>query len=145
MKKNTFILLLTLAISLMLTGGAFAGGDFCKDVDLDGYGDGRDCVSDPEPGYVENNEDCDDEDSSINPGVLEICDDGIDNNCVNGTDEGCDGGNKQYYYQDADNDGYGNPAVWEFVTNPSEGYITDSSDCNDQVAAINPGVSEICR
>jgi Leucine-rich repeat (LRR) protein len=145
MKKNTFILLLTLAISLMLTGGAFAGGnDFCKDVDLDGYGDSQDCVGEAEPGYVENNEDCDDEDSSINPGVLEICDDGIDNNCVNGTDEGCSGDNRQYWFVDADGDGYGDPTVWEYTNNPSPGYVTDSNDCNDQVAAINPGVSEIC-
>ena len=58
MKKHTFILLLTLAISLMLTGGAFAGGnDFCKDVDLDGYGDGRDCVGEAEPGYIAHSSD----------------------------------------------------------------------------------------
>ncbi|MBM74853.1 MAG: hypothetical protein CMK59_05595, partial [Proteobacteria bacterium] len=34
-------------------------------------------------GYVENNEDCDDEDNLINPDASELCD-GIDNNCTDG-------------------------------------------------------------
>jgi hypothetical protein len=31
--------------------------------------------------HVSNNTDCDDEDSDINPGITEVCDDGIDNDC----------------------------------------------------------------
>ena len=49
-----------------------------KDVDNDGY----DSVE-----Y--GGDDCYDEDASINPSAIEICD-GIDNNCVGGIDEGCD-------------------------------------------------------
>ena len=38
------------------------------------------------PGYVENDDDCDDQNSSINPDADEYCDD-IDNNCDGNIDE----------------------------------------------------------
>ncbi|MBW1854486.1 MAG: putative metal-binding motif-containing protein, partial [Deltaproteobacteria bacterium] len=50
------------------------------------YCDGYDVDED---GYTENQGDCDDENTDINPGVPEICDDGIDNNCDGQIDEGC--------------------------------------------------------
>jgi len=48
------------------------------------------------------------------------------------------------YYADADFDGYGNPAV--SVTNCTgqpAGYVTNNTDCNDAVGAINPGHAEV--
>ena len=32
-------------------------------------------------------EDCDDEDADVHPGAEEICDDGVDNDCDNATDD----------------------------------------------------------
>lgn len=56
---------------------------YYRDQDNDGYGNPnitiQDCHS--PSGYVSNNGDCNDNDPNINPGVPEICDDGIDNNC----------------------------------------------------------------
>jgi hypothetical protein len=51
------------------------------------------------------------------------------------------------YYADADGDGYGNPAV--FVTScsgifTSGSYVTDNTDCNDTMASVHPGATEIC-
>ncbi len=118
---------------------------YCKDQDLDNYGNPYDCVNDPEPGYITNDGDCDDADPVINPGAMEICGDGIDNNCLNGVDEGCSTtDNKQYYYLDSDGDGYGDPTIWEYVVNPSVGYVSEPIDCNDQDFAINPGMTELC-
>lgn len=51
----------------------------CPDSDGDGYEDAA-CVG---------GTDCNDGDADINPGVTEICDDRVDNNCDGQTDEGC--------------------------------------------------------
>jgi hypothetical protein len=49
------------------------------------------------------------------------------------------------YYADADGDGYGNAAVSVTNCNGSApaGYVLNNTDCNDAVAAINPGAAEI--
>ncbi|MEN8191466.1 MAG: DUF6443 domain-containing protein, partial [Bacteroidota bacterium] len=60
-----------------------------RDADGDGYGNPNlqiEAATQP-PGYVANNSDCDDTDSSVYPGALEVCD-GLDNDCDGYTDEG---------------------------------------------------------
>lgn len=47
------------------------------------------------------------------------------------------------YYEDADNDGFGNPATSIVACVPPTGYVTDNSDCNDAEANANPGLGEI--
>jgi len=48
------------------------------------------------------------------------------------------------YYEDADNDGYGNPAVSQVAcAGTPAGYILDNTDCNDAINAIHPGATEI--
>ena len=47
------------------------------------------------------------------------------------------------WYQDLDGDTYGNPAVTLSSVAQPEGYVVNNTDCNDTVAAINPGASEI--
>ncbi len=55
------------------------------DADGDTYGDatdvGESLCADPLDGRVTNNTDCDDTAAEVNPGAVEICGDGIDNNC----------------------------------------------------------------
>lgn len=41
-------------------------------------------------GYVFDNNDCDDSDANVNPGEVEVCYDGVDNDCDGEVDENCD-------------------------------------------------------
>ncbi len=67
--------------------------DGYTDADGDDYGTGAVetiCSGSNLPsGYALNSEDCNDNDDSINPGVTEVCGDGIDNNCDGSADENC--------------------------------------------------------
>ncbi len=47
------------------------------------------------------------------------------------------------YYQDFDNDGFGNLGVSQVGCSPITGYVTNSTDCNDNNNAIYPGATEI--
>ena len=61
------------------------------DSDLDGYGDAstsiQACVL--PSGYVTNNIDCDDNNSSVHPNTTEVCSNNIDDNCNGQIDEEC--------------------------------------------------------
>ena len=67
--------------------------DYYWDADLDGYGNPNliapNRCSHPGGRYVEIAGDCNDQDSSINPGAAEVCGDEIDNNCNEQVDEDC--------------------------------------------------------
>ena len=80
------------------------GDLFYTDVDGDGFGDPDSAVQNclTGIGYVQNGQDCDDENPSINPLMSEICDE-RDNDCDGAVDEEVG----QIYYTDADGDGYG--------------------------------------
>jgi hypothetical protein len=120
-----------------------------RDGDSDGYGLLSMAVAacDQPTGYVTSSSDCNDGAVAINPGAQEICD-------AANTDEDCDGtsddadsttlsSGKSTGYQDADSDGYGGPTSGSYCDMPS-GYLSTSTDCNDGVAAINPGAQEVC-
>jgi hypothetical protein len=47
------------------------------------------------------------------------------------------------YYQDLDNDGYGNAAVSQTGCAAVPGYVTNNSDCNDNSNAVYPGAIDI--
>jgi len=117
-------------------------------VDADGDGVGSStteslCSSTAPAGYSSTTGDCNDNNADINPGVAEICGNGIDDNCDGNTDEGC---TTYTYYIDADNDGFGNALIssTSFSNSAPAGYSALNSDCNDNNFAINPSASEIC-
>ena len=91
----------------------------CTDIDGDGYhAEGAEC------GPV----DCDDNDEFVNTNMIEICGDGIDNNCDGEIDVNCGSQN----CPDADGDGYKN-------------FLCGGDDCADGDSAIHPGALEHCN
>jgi hypothetical protein len=92
---------------------AVTGATGCTDVDGDGF-----CA---ELGF-----DCDDTDPEVNPNAPELCD-GIDNNCNEIIDGGCDG------CTDSDGDGYS-----------LEDDLCGEADCDDSDETISPDAEEIC-
>ncbi|MFP4601237.1 MAG: MopE-related protein [Persicimonas sp.] len=69
---------------------------FYADVDDDGFGDPNETTEacSPPSGYVSDDTDCDDTDGDVNPGMSEMCTDGVDNDCdghIDCADSDCDG------------------------------------------------------
>ncbi|MEZ5043818.1 MAG: M12 family metallo-peptidase [Saprospiraceae bacterium] len=115
---------------------------FYYDGDGDGYGDEEKmlhvCYS--PKGYVKQAGDCDDNNSHLNPGVREVCD-GIDNNCDGVIDDGFD---RQFYYEDLDGDGFGNPNISMEACMARPGFVDNDLDCNDDDPTVYPNALEIC-
>ncbi len=115
------------------------------DADRDGYGDATmpttACGS--AVGFSANGTDCDDTRASVHPGQPEICD-GIDNDCdpATGIDQNAAA---VTWYRDADGDGFGTPNDTTTSCAPPAGYSLLGTDCDDTVAARNPGTAELCN
>jgi hypothetical protein len=118
-----------------------------QDSDLDGYGNLLMSISACEQpsGYVGNSGDCDDTDATIHPGASEIC---------NGVDDDCDGladdadtsvSGQSIWYQDNDDDGFGNSEVSMVACIIPTGFIGIGGDCDDTDETIHPGASESCN
>ena len=113
------------------------------DSDGDGYGNPyisqSVCPDNIPAGFVLDNNDCDDSNSTVYPGASELCD-GIDNDCDGLVDEGV----KLSFYSDSDRDGYGNlNEALEAYAAPI-GFVSDFTDCDDTNSAVYPGASEVC-
>lgn len=114
------------------------------DSDGDGFGDPSDTVTTcfPPTGYVSNDEDCDDESSTVFPGAPETCN-GIDDDCDGNVDTG-----DTVWYADADQDGHGSDSLFQPIhaacnAQPS-GYTNSWGDCKDLNSAIHPDAIETC-
>jgi len=90
--------------------------------------------------------DCDDRDDTMSPGLPEQCDeDDVDENCDTLIDdEDPDAELQTRWYQDADNDAYGNVAVSKMACDQPEQMVDNSDDCDDENALVNPSNAEIC-
>ena len=114
-----------------------------SDADGDSYGDSGTGVEScsPPSGAVVDASDCDDADATINPGADEYCD-GHDDDCDGAVDES-DALDASTWYQDADFDGYGDAATSSVQCSQPSGYVADSGDCDDTLAATYPGAVEV--
>jgi len=104
------------------TNGRCAGYLCYRDADNDGFGDvanfnvstNATCPT----GYVNNSNDCNDNNSAINPNTV--------------------------WYFDYDSDGYGNTTNnVTSCTKPTGNWVLTPGDCNDNNASIHPGATEI--
>ena len=123
-------------------GLAFA--TYYADSDSDGYGDSAvsssTCDGAPS-GTTADNTDCNDGDSGINPGELEVCN-LVDDDCSGSVDDSAV--DALDWYRDADNDGYGNASISIVYCSEPSGYTADATDCDDTSNDIYPGNVEWC-
>ncbi len=94
----------------------------------------------PPAWYTTNKTDCNDANAAIYPGKAELCN-LIDDDCDLLIDENAG----IIYFADNDHDNYGNVLSFVVSCTMPNGYTTNSTDCNDNNAAINPGAAEICN
>ena len=114
---------------------------YYPDVDGDGFGVRGGAIESlgPVTGYVQNDDDCDDDNSAIFPGAREQFD-SVDNNCDGAVDEGFTVRN---YFRDADGDGFGDRSdSVQDITKPA-GYVTNGFD--NCVDISNPSQSDVDR
>ncbi len=118
--------------------GSVDASSWYADADGDGYGNASDSelACDAPSGFVADATDCDDADSSINPGVTEAVGDGVD--------QDCDG--SETCYEDADLDGHGSTITLASTDEDcaDAGESSSSDDCDDADASTNPGALEYC-
>ena len=91
--------------------------------------------------------DCDDEDADVFPGAVEVCN-GLDDDCdalVDDEDDDLDTSTASTWYGDADGDGYGDADDARLTCEQPSGTVTDSTDCDDADATVNPDATEVCN
>jgi hypothetical protein len=114
------------------------------DTDTDGYGDplnSKKACSRPS-GWVLDSRDCEDTVARANPAGTEMCN-SVDDDCDGTTDESS-ALDAVYFYKDGDSDGYGVSTSKTLACDAPSGYTADSTDCNDAVSVMNPGLTEVC-
>jgi len=91
--------------------------------------------------FVDNNDDCDDDDPDIHPLGEETCN-GLDDDCDGEVDQGFP---RVEYFADGDGDGFGDPdnAVVSACSVPP-GHTDNPGDCDDSNADISPDGQEVC-
>jgi len=123
------MLLLLAALSCRNKDPIDTGSATVDSAPVDADGDGWDAT-----------EDCDDDDVSISPDAVEVCD-GVDQDCDSAVDEGVTG----TFYVDADGDGWGDEDSPVEDCDGTGQTTSQVGDCDDSDAAISPNAVEVCN
>jgi hypothetical protein len=141
---------------------------YFRDGDRDGYGVesvSLDACERP-TGYAEAIGDCDDTESTVNPGATEVWYDGVDQDCDGASDNDADGdgadaltmggldcddtdstvGPAETWWPDPDGDGYGDRSDGPDLVCDGElpsGMVDNGGDCDETDALINLGATEV--
>ncbi len=118
-----------------------AGTWWYRDSDGDGRGDASVALqscSEP-PGYVDDDQDCDDAHAAVSPDSMERCADGVDNDCADGDAPG-----ELTWYADADGDGHGTGDDTLTACVAPSGYVDEADDCDDDDPSVHPEAEEVC-
>lgn len=115
-----------------------------RDADGDGFGDPLQskisCIV--EPGWVDNDRDCNDSETRISPGEPERCN-GIDDDCNGETDEDT-AIDATDWFMDADGDGFGFGPPRGYGCSGGSDEVSNNDDCDQESAEINPLADERC-
>ena len=127
------------------TAGALDVLTFYADADGDTFGDVSvlESVCAATGGFVADATDCDDSDATSFPGAPERCDE-VDSDCDGATDD-ADATDILTFYVDTDGDTFGDVSVSVAACATPEGYVADSTDCNDADEYVYPGADETCN
>ncbi len=129
-----------LALALLAACGDPEDTDKTADTqDTEETGDPTDAPDRDGDGYT-SDVDCDDYDPAVHPDAFDGC---------NGVDDDCDGDEDEDpdipWYLDSDGDGFGDPgAEIDPSCEPTDGYVSNRYDCDDEDAEVYPGATEIC-
>ena len=119
--------------------------------------DGVQNVDDDCDGFMENSGDCNDTDAAINPEAVEVCGNGVDENCNGNDDDACppsdsngngdnngdgDSDGNGDDGEDGDSDGDGDDDL--NVDNDGDGFTENQGDCDDTSPLVVPLPGEIC-
>lgn len=111
------------------------------DADGDGFGTTPLLACTVEEGTASVSGDCNDADETINPDADERCDD-TDNDCDGTID--VDAVDATDWYEDIDEDGFGDSAAVVTQCRIPDGYSADAGDCDPELGDVYPGASEYC-
>ncbi len=102
------------------------------------------CDADVDGDLATAQNDCNDNNPEINASADDVCN-GVDDDCDGRVDDE-DGDTKQapFWYEDADEDGFGNVASTRTLCEAQPGWVADSTDCDDANSEI-PGANETCE
>jgi hypothetical protein len=126
------------------------GRVFFRDGDGDGFGDHDDALtacSAPD-GRVLDDTDCNDAVAGVNPDAVEVCSEGVDEDCdglADDEDDSVDVATMTAFYFDADADGFGDPERSRPSCAQPVGAAPTGDDCDDERAEVNPGAAEVCN